>query len=427
MKHIGLISPPVPGHLNPMLALGNSLLSNDYKVTLVSIRDVESQARNAGVDFVCICEKFYPKGSLVKALEKQGRLSGLEAVLHTSDMYRRTAEMMLDEAPAVLNQQNFDLLLIDQTLYEGSTIADFIQVPFITICSALLFNPELSVPPPLTSFEYQDDIFGNIRNTIAYISLGFFGVPYLLMINRYRLKFGLAPLFSIEDSWSKIASISQQITEFEFPRSSLPNTFHFTGPFVNKKSREVIEFPYEQLNGKPLIYASLGTAQNRLLSVFEKIAKACSTLDVQLVLSLGGGADPEDLPNLEGQPIVVKNAPQLLLLEKASLTITHAGINTTLESLSNGVPMVAIPITNDQPAVAARIAWTKTGKVIQLADLTVQNVKSAISKVLQDDTYRANAKQIQKSIEYSGGIDRATKIIDQYFKTSKPVINYTAS
>jgi UDP:flavonoid glycosyltransferase YjiC (YdhE family) len=61
---------------------------------------------------------------------------------------------------------------------------------------------------------------------------------------------------------------------------------------------------------------------------------------------------------LPDDAIIVDYAPQLQLLKKASLCITHAGINTTLESLSNGVPLVAIPIANDQPGIGARIEWT---------------------------------------------------------------------
>ncbi|RQH11362.1 glycosyl transferase family 1, partial [Okeania hirsuta] len=77
--------------------------------------------------------------------------------------------------------------------------------------------------------------------------------------------------------------------------------------------------------------------------------------DAQLVMSLGGSATPESLPNLPGNSLVVKYAPQLELLQKATLTITHAGMNTTLECLNNAVPMVAIPIAFDQPGVAARV------------------------------------------------------------------------
>ena len=171
-------------------------------------------------------------------------------------------------------------------------------------------------------------------------------------------------------NYSSLAQICQQPAEFEFPRQVLPDCFHFTGSFSNPQSRESVPFPYERLTGQPLVYASLGTVQNRLLWIFEAIAEACQDLDVQLVIALGGGASSDSLPELSGKAIAVGYAPQLELLPKAALTITHAGMNTTLESLSNGVPMVAIPITNDQPGVAARIAWTGTGEVIPLEQAT---------------------------------------------------------
>lgn len=120
------------------------------------------------------------------------------------------------------------------------------------------------------------------------------------------------------------------------------------------------DFPWHQLNGKPLIYASLGTIQNQQLDLFARIAEACSHLDAQLVIALGGGSNPNALPSLPGHPLVVGFAPQLALLQRAALTITHAGLNTVLESLRCGVPMVAIPIANDQPGVAARVAWSRS-------------------------------------------------------------------
>src|SRR5205807_10507854 len=92
-----------------------------------------------------------------------------------------------------------------------------------------------------------------------------------------------------------------------------------------------------KLDGRPLVYASMGTLQNRQKHIFGIIAEACAGLDVQLVLSLGGGGKPEDMEELAGGPIVVEFAPQLELLKRAALCITHAGLNTALECLSNGV------------------------------------------------------------------------------------------
>ncbi|NEP59081.1 MAG: glycosyl transferase family 1, partial [Symploca sp. SIO2G7] len=171
------------------------------------------------------------------------------------------------------------------------------------------------------------------------------------------------------------------------------------------------------------IYASLGTLQNRLLWIFQMIAEACIGLDAQLVISLGRDAEPESLPELPGNTLVVGYAPQLELLQQATLTITHAGMNTTLESLSNGVPMVAIPITNDQPGVAARIAWTGTGEVVTLKSLSVPKLRGVIEQVLTEDSYKKNALRLQEAIRRAGGVKRAADIIEQVVATGKPVLS----
>ncbi len=215
----------------------------------------------------------------------------------------------------------------------------------------------------------------------------------------------------------------QQPKEFEFPRFNLPQSFHFTGPYHSAASRKPVFFPYEKLSGEPLIYASMGTV-NRLIKNFRVIAEACVGLNVQLVISFGGGNNAELLGKLPGNPLVVEYAPQLELLKKTSLTITHAGLNTTLESLSNGVPMVAIPIANDQPGVAARIAWTGTGEVVPLSCLSVPRLKAAIQRVLTQDSYKNNATRLQAAINRSGGVSRAADIVDQAISTGKPVASH---
>ncbi|MEG4987162.1 glycosyltransferase [Microcoleus sp. BR0-C5] len=105
------------------------------------------------------------------------------------------------------------------------------------------------------------------------------------------------------------------------------------------------------------------------------LASACAGLDAQFVISLGGGATPESFLQLPGNQIFVGYEPQLELLQKTTLTITHAGMNMTLESLINGVPMVAIPVANDQPGVAARIAYTGVGEAAYLKELSVPKLR----------------------------------------------------
>lgn len=87
--------------------------------------------------------------------------------------------------------------------------------------------------------------------------------------------------------------------------------------------------------------------QNTKYELFHKIATACAGLNVQLAIALAGEMAAETMTELPSSPLVVKSASQLNLLSRASLIITHGGLNTILDSLSQGVPLVTIPITSN--------------------------------------------------------------------------------
>jgi UDP:flavonoid glycosyltransferase YjiC (YdhE family) len=97
----------------------------------------------------------------------------------------------------------------------------------------------------------------------------------------------------------------QPLAEDEFPAGSMAEGLTQLGKL------SPVPFPFAQLTGKPLIYASMGTVQNRLLDVFQTIASACEGLDAQLVISLGAGASSKSLPPLPGNRMFVGYAPQL--------------------------------------------------------------------------------------------------------------------
>ena len=422
MTHFGIISVNSTGPLNTMLPLGQELQKRNHRVTLFGKLDVEQKAVAAGIEFRAIAEKDFPLGSTGESFVKLGELSGIPAFKYTIDLLAKNAAITLRDAPALLKEARVEALLVNQGSLEGGSIADTLNIPFVTVCSAVVLNREAGIPPYFTTWNYSPALWARLRNKMGYMLVSRFAKPIREVIDNYRQENNLLPHSQANDIYSQLAQISQAPPEFEFPRQKLPPWFHFTGPYHSSSSRAPIYFPYEKLNGKPLIYASMGTLQNRLIPVFYKIAEACESLDAQLVISLGGSAKPESLPNLPGNPLVVEYAPQLELLQKATLMITHAGMNTTMECLKNGVPMVAIPVTNDQPGVAARIAWSGVGEFISLKKLNVPDLKSKIQKVLTEDSYKENALRLQKAIQNAGGVKRAADIIEQAVSTGKPVL-----
>jgi MGT family glycosyltransferase len=138
--------------------------------------------------------------------------------------------------------------------------------------------------------------------------------------------------------------------------------------------------------------------------------------ELQFVLAVGGQLDPKQLGAVPANAVVVSYAPQIEVLRRSSLCITHAGLNTALEALSSGVPMVALPITNDQPGVAARIANKKLGVVISPHQASPENFVTAIKQVQGDPTYRNNVQRMQKAIHNTEGLSIAAGILERAFE-----------
>ena len=358
MTHFGINCPPTPGHLNPMMSLGRELQRRGHRVTCFQILDAEPRVLAEGLNFCPIGQTDAPLGSSAQALAELGELTSSAAAKFVSKLMEDGATMVCRDSPSAMKDEGVEALLVDQLELSGGSIANFLKIPFITVCNALVQNREANVPASFVDRAYQATWWARLRNQVDFYLIDKLFEPTYKVINDYRRQWML-PLLpqSLDAFFSPLAQISQQTKDFDCPRTSLPNYFHYVGPFYTP-SLQSVSFPFEQLTGQPLIYASMGTIQNRLIGIFQNIAEACIGLDAQLVISLGGGVSPESLQILPGNPLLVKYAPQVELLRRANLTITHAGMNTVLESLLNGVPMVAIPITNDQPAIGARIAWT---------------------------------------------------------------------
>jgi zeaxanthin glucosyltransferase len=222
------------------------------------------------------------------------------------------------------------------------------------------------------------------------------------------------------ERWNETASITQVPRAFDFESSHWLPQFHHAGPFHDGKGREKMDFPWEQLTGEPLIYASMGTILNDRVDVFRTIVGALTKhKDLQLVLSVGDQLDPEQIGLVPGNAIIVKRAPQLELLKQTTVCITHAGLNTVLESLAQGVPQVAVPVAFDQPGVAARIADKQTGVVTSLEKLTAEQISTLLNEVLNNSTYRNSARKLQKAIAKADGLSVAADLVEESLGVTK--------
>jgi MGT family glycosyltransferase len=368
-------------------------------------------------------EHDYPAGTFAGRARAMSRLDGLAAVRAGLEMFASQAEALFTTARPVIERARLDAWLVDHLDYAASTLAACMRAPFVTVIVGLLRHIEEGVPG-FSGEIHSDDPAVLERDRRYNETVLAASRPFRDYVGAFRQRAGLGS-FSFETLWSSLAQITQQPAELEFPRKSLPACFHFTGPFARASDRPYTPFPWDRLTGAPLVYACFGTAQNRNLRLYHAVARAAEGLDVQVVLSLGGAEWRRPPLEPPSNVLVVPFAPQMEVLERALVMITHAGMNSTLEALSAGVPLVAVPIAHDQNGIAARIEWTGTGVRIPVTECEPQRLRTAIATVLGQPSYRDSARRFQRIIADADGLNRAVGIIERVVATGRPVLRET--
>jgi zeaxanthin glucosyltransferase len=419
MARLGAFCFPGSGHINPMTALCRALEMRGHSVVLFGIADTEQRVRAAGIEFHQIGAADYPAGTLKALDDRLGQLSGMAAMRFTLERVKNTARMTFRDSPAAIREARVDALLIDETDMSGS-VAEHLGIPFVSIAIVPPFLDDDGVPPFYFGWPAGRDWLSRFKNRMARRLLTMMTKPLAKLLNAQRREWGLKRIYRPTDSLSRIAQIAQLPRALEFESAQGPDLLHYTGPWVNAAQRPSVAFPWERLDGRPLVYASLGTLQNGMEPVFRTIAEACAGLPMQLVLSLGGGMEAEQLGKLAGDPLVVRFAPQLELIKRAQVVITHSGINTALEALHEGVPLVAIPLGNDQPGVAARVAARGAGLVVPRKKLSADRLQRAVQLVLDEPSYRERAQELGRVLRAIDGPAMAAEIIERALELRAP-------
>lgn len=407
MPRFGVLTFGGTGHINPLICLSRKLIDRGHTVVFFHSPEIADMIRSQGLEFVTVGGTSpYRQAEQSSLSQRPTGIAGIRYRLHrvASDM-----EMFLRDAPTAIRDADVDALILDEIALAGPTIAQMLGLPYFVISTSVPHNFGWSAPrhimPPRTWLD-------RLQQSLLEISIVCMKGPVRRHLDKFRHGAGLGPTRTIKQVFPELAHLTAMPQCMDFPRSGLPTSFHYTGPFVDEALRSPVDFPWECLDGRPLVYASLGTTLKGDLKTFELIAEACAGLAVQLVISLGGRRSPEMFHHLPGSPLVVHNAPQLELLQRAAIVITHAGPNTAFESLLQGKPMIALPKRFDQPAIAHRLERLGVAEVVSLKQLSAQRIRTAVLKVLHNDSYQRNAKTLRQKILGAQGLKRAVSIIE---------------
>lgn len=415
--------------MDPMRALARELVRRGHRATFLHMPDAGALVGDEALGFRPVGRDTHPPGHLAAVVCRMARIDG---VLGLRGVIRDVAEataMLCRELPGALRAVGADMVCCDGTEAAGALVAAHLGLPVVTVANALPLNREPGLPPPFTGWRYDPSRWGRERNLGGYRVSDWLMGAHRRIISAQAERWRLGPRRTVADCLSPLAQVSQTVAGFDFPRREPPETFHHVGPIRDPAGSDAAGggFAWPERDGRPLAYASLGTLQGGRTALFRRIAAAADRAGFQLVLAHGGRMSGRDADRLPGRPSVHAFVPQAAVLAAADLAILNGGLNTVMDALAAGVPIVAVPIAFEQAAIAARIERSGAGRAVSRRLPGAGRLTRAIERVGHDPAYRAAAAGLRAEIRVAGGLAQAADIVERVLATGRPVTREDAA
>lgn len=390
-----------------MTALAGGLVDRRHRVTFVGIEDAADLLRDPRIGFAAIAQRTFPRGSGRDIAERMVRTSGLLGIGGVLRAAARMTDHLCEEGPALLRRIGAEAVIADQVEPAGGLLARHLGLPHVSVANALLIEREDAVPPFSLGWRYRDDAWGRQRNRGGYRVMDWAMKPLIEIVARYDRLWRLGGLATVDDCLSPLLRVSQTVPGFDYPRRAAPPSLVQVGPL-----RRGDPGRWSTSDVRPLVFCSLGSLKGDRLDVFQAAAEACRSLDLHLVIAHGDRLGTREIASLRGGPEVHAFVPQRAVLARSSALVTHGGLNTVLDALTAGVPLVVIPLAFEQAAIAARVEYCGAGLVIPPRQLTSERLRAALRRLLSEPGFKQRAAALAHEIAGAGGVARAAGLIE---------------
>lgn len=392
MKRILFIAIPEKGHLNPMIGPAIWLQRFGHVVRFHSPGNISDQLRASGL---------IP----LQEMDEQPTPADLNRGAFFAEKVRDQewlrgwiGRLLIEEAPkqiagyeSAIRTFRPDLMVTDPMIYAAAIAAHREGVPWVAMSNSL--NPVL-----------DDCVSSDLLETVKALAPA-----------RQRLfsEHGMNLEFSGCDMLSPLLTLA--FTTEAFVGRSVPHV-QMVGPSLPPGPRgDESEFPWDRLSvDQPIVYMSFGSQIYYQPELFQQVAAATEPLGVQLVLSVSELLGTSVITNLGPHVLACRYVPQLSLLPKVSAFITHGGANSVMEALRFGVPMLLSPVCNDQFHQAHYLQRSGAGRVLDLTQSSVEEIRSCLLALLHDPVIKNSARQISESYAVDGALN-AARLIDNLF------------
>ena len=386
-----VVSLPSAGHVYPALGLARELAAAGHEVAW------------AGSELV-LRPLVGPDATIFQTGSRLARAQGGAGMAAIKTLWTRFivpyGKFILPGVDKAVREYRPDVVLVDQHAVAGAIVAHRHGLPWVTLAvSAMELTQPYRALPKVTA--WMTDILRTMWTNA--------GLPE-------------GEFVDVRDSpYLTLAYTTEELAG----QKDFPDRVKLVGPMLTARPG-LPDFPFDWLDpDRRHVLVTMGTLADGLAYDFyvraiEAMAPLADRVQAIIV------APPDELPTPPDHVMITNRVPLLRLMPHLDVVVGHGGINTVAEALSNGVPMVVAPIRHDQPVVAGWVAACGAGTRVKFHRVTPTQLATAVTDVLDDPGYRANANRIAESFRAAGGAREAVRLLERLQQTMSAVVPASA-
>lgn len=412
---------PAWGHVAPTVAIAQRLQASGHQVLYASHPSMRQLLNRAGLE---LADSYQTGERVVEAIHLLSRGRAFEvffrlARLNMLNIYLHDLERGARELVRLTRMWRPHVMVNDILFHAGSLAAEAVGIPYVTSCALVLPRTSRDLPPYGSGFSPSRPDWRWSFWRAVWERLDRHADQ---KINRVRTVLGLPRTEQSFLSLSPYLCVAYSTAALEYTHRSLPPQVFLVGPSISpKRGDHDIPFPWDWLDGRPLVCVSMGTIFTGLKSFFRKAIEASRGQPWQMVIKQGPAMSPRDWGGVPENVLLVNQQPQVALLQRARVMVSHGGDNSVNEALSAGVPLALVPVGADQRDSAQRVVEAGAGLRLSRRWSSARELQRTIRLLLDDPTYREHAQRIARDFSRCDGPGVSAVLIERLIRTRAPV------
>ncbi|TDC15395.1 glycosyltransferase [Streptomyces sp. 8K308] len=424
MTRIFLATMPIASHVMPALPIARELVDKGHDVLWRCGRKFEELITATGATFTPIAHHldFDENASAFQTLdERKPGIPGFKKVV--LPLFIESVPGHVADIEPVLEAFRPEVVFADHSLLAAPILATRRGTRTVLFVGGPLPLTGADAPPPGIGLLPGRSRLGRLRDR----GLGWLVTHVLFRDVRRALRrstagLGVPRVDGFFMDW--VVQLADRylvltVPEFEYPRGDLPSTVEFVGPTwpelpevpTSPACRRDVE--RSRAAGVPVVLVIQGPRTADPASLVAPTAAALADEHV-LVVATTGNHDPEEVLPAARRPAnlrLERSLDPVELLPTADLVVTNGGYDSVQLALAHGVPLVTAGVSDNRLESNNRVRWSGAGVFLRTWRPEPARLRAAVTEVLRDPGYRAEAERLRAAYARHPGARRAAEVI----------------